>query len=167
MCKSYNFQEAYKTIIEVNVYTGRLLLAAGNRGQSKCIKSYKKPLHKMYRYSRWLIQTLNNNIKMQPSLWCFCLRLSSHHCKMAAKALGILSSDNSAQRQKEHCVGGGHWEDMTIGWPGQLEAPHPTPVLGIYTLPTIPIMRAFFKDTALRELYIIQCFWMARMPEPS
>lgn len=39
---------------------------------------------------------------------------------------------------------------LRIG-PGQSEAPLPSPVLGMCSLPTIPTVGAIFRDTVLRE----------------
>lgn len=56
-------------------------------------------------------------------------------------------------------VGGSHREDITTvdpqSGPGQLETPHPSPVLRMYILPTVPTVGAGFKDMVLRE----HVFW--------
>ena len=46
---------------------------------------------------------------------------------------------------------------------GQSEAPHPhpppPPVLGVYTLPTVPIVEGVFKDMAFRD-QCIENIWI-------
>ena len=56
--------------------------------------------------------------------------------------------------------------DPGVG-PGQSEAPHPSLVFGIYTLPTVPIGGAVFKEAALREQSVVGTIWMIYVPEPS
>ena len=46
-------------------------------------------------------------------------------------------------------VGGGHKEDVT--GLRQLKTPHPSLVLGMYILPTVPTVGSGHKDIALRE----------------
>ena len=43
----------------------------------------------------------------------------------------------------------------------------PSRVLGIYVLPTIPIARAVFKDTALREQLLVETIWILNAGKPS
>lgn len=54
-------------------------------------------------------------------------------------------------------------------WPGpsQLEAPLPSPILGMYIIPTVPTVEAVSKDTALREQGGVETIWIAYVPEPS
>lgn len=40
--------------------------------------------------------------------------------------------------------------------PGKLEAPYPTPVLGMYILPTVPTVGAIFEDAALRDQCVVE-----------
>lgn len=43
----------------------------------------------------------------------------------------------------------------------------PSPILGLYILPTVPKVGAIFKDVSLREQCVIETIWMAYMAEPS
>ena len=51
--------------------------------------------------------------------------------------------------------------------PGQLEAPCPSPVPGMYVLPTIPTVGAIFKDAALREQSVAEIIWTVYVTELS
>lgn len=42
-----------------------------------------------------------------------------------------------------------------------------SPVLGLYTLPTIPTVGAVLKDTGLKERCVIETIWMAQVTELS
>lgn len=46
-------------------------------------------------------------------------------------------------------VGGGNLEDLTSSQPWAIRAPHPSSVLGMYILLTVPTMGALFKDVNL------------------
>lgn len=40
------------------------------------------------------------------------------------------------------------------------EAPHPSPILGMYILPARPTGGADFKNAALREQYVVEAIWI-------
>lgn len=64
-------------------------------------------------------------------------------------------------------VGGAHGGDIIASGPKncQSEAPQPSPVLGMHTLPTIPTAGAIIKDAGLKEQCVVQapsglCRWL-------
>lgn len=60
-------------------------------------------------------------------------------------------------------VGEGHGDDVAATWPvswtRQSKAPHPSTVLGIYALPTVPTVGAIFKDIVVLRPSAL-CTWL-------
>ena len=43
----------------------------------------------------------------------------------------------------------------------------PSPVLGMQVLPTVPIVKAIFKDVALKEPCVFETIWVIHGTEPK